>query len=110
VAKIIGRLLIICLVLGFCTTLTAQAVYPMPKDRPIEAIPKPGFNQKGWTYDYTWTGSDYYLELWAADGKHYKSSDRFETMADAYEWVKQFIADKVPFKTLPEGIESMNDN
>ena len=82
----------------------------MPKDRPIEVMPKPGFNQKGWTYQYTWTGSNYRVDLWTPDGKHYRSTDSFESMAAAYEWVKQFITSNVPFMTLPEAIAPAQDD
>jgi hypothetical protein len=73
--------------------------------RPIEAMPKPGFDQKGWSYQYRWIEGAYRLELTAPEGQRYWVRDRFPTMAIAFAWVKAFIAEQVPFIALPENLE-----
>jgi hypothetical protein len=78
----------------------------MTTPRPIEAMPKPGFDPKGWLYQYHWQDGAYRLELTAPDQQRYQVRDRFPTMAAAYAWIKAFIADQVPFTTLPDSLQS----
>jgi hypothetical protein len=78
----------------------------MTTPRPIEAMPKPGFDQKGWRYEYHWRNGEYHLELTDPDDRHYWVGDRFPTMAAAYAWVKAFIRDQVPFTHIPDVLES----
>jgi YD repeat-containing protein len=77
----------------------------MTKPRPIEAMPKPGFDQKGWSYRYQWVEEEYRVELTDPQGQRYWVRDRFPTMAAAFAWIKKFVAEEIPFAELPGSIE-----
>ncbi|MCU0569678.1 MAG: hypothetical protein MUF49_24285 [Oculatellaceae cyanobacterium Prado106] len=82
----------------------------MPENpRPIEAMPKPGFDQKGWLYAYDWTGLDYRVLLTDPRGDRYEAIAHFPTMTTAHSWLQHFLQTQVPFSSLPPEIRPLGE-